>query len=417
MSSSLGAVDLRTVEVADVYKNGRFAGWLRRERDDVTFTYAAEYRDDPVAPSVAYSLPKSTGMFRTTGGSVPPFFAGLLPEGVRLGAVTRANRTSEDDHFTILLSVGADTIGDVQVVAAGIAPQSPLPIFDEEDSTAVDFAELFTRATAGDLEMIDRTALPGVQMKVSAEMLSTPVITTGGPAILKLDPAEYPLLVDNEEFFLNMAHDAGISVPNHRLGVDRTGRKALFVERFDRVVDTAAIRRLAQEDACQVLGRYPAAKYRMSMQEAIIGLASAVREGGGSYRLASLRMLEIAAFSYLIGNGDLHGKNLSIRRDTDGLWGVTPAYDLLSTQPYLGWNDPMALQLYGRAAKLTRRWWLDAADRLGVPERAITKSLTRIIDSAEPWLCRMDAIGYDDKTTDRLAALVSGRRAELYGRQ
>jgi serine/threonine-protein kinase HipA len=41
--------------------------------------------------------------------------------------------------------------------------------------------------------------------------------------------------------------------------------------------------------------------------------------------LALRRILETAAFSYLIGNGDLHGKNLSIRLTPAGRWEVTPA--------------------------------------------------------------------------------------------
>jgi HipA N-terminal domain len=53
----------------------------------------------------------------TTGGAVPAFFVGLLPEGVRLGVVTTSTKTSADDHFTLLLAIGADTIGDVRVNA------------------------------------------------------------------------------------------------------------------------------------------------------------------------------------------------------------------------------------------------------------------------------------------------------------
>lgn len=39
-------------------------------------------------------------------------FAGLLPEGVQLGVVTTLTKTSADDHLTLLLAIGADTIGN-----------------------------------------------------------------------------------------------------------------------------------------------------------------------------------------------------------------------------------------------------------------------------------------------------------------
>ncbi|MEV0031091.1 HipA domain-containing protein [Nocardia sp. NPDC050793] len=413
MTEALDPERLRTIDAADVYKAGHLAGQLRREHDDVEFTYAESYLTDPTAPAIAFTLPKQKGSFRSTGGSVPAFFAGLLPEGLRLTAITTATRTSEDDHFSVLLAVGADTIGDVQVMPAGTVPTDPPPLFSETDTAYSDFTMLFTRATSPDVDDLDRTALPGVQIKVSAQMISTPVSTANGPAILKLNPPEYPFLVENENFFLDMARTCGIRVPNHQLAADKNGRTALFIDRFDRVAEDRRIRRLAQEDACQILGRYPAAKYRITLQEAIRGLSEAVTEGGGSRPLAILQLLEIAAFSYLIGNGDLHGKNLSIRQTPDGIWEVTPAYDLLSTQPYLSWNDPMALPLYGRAGKLGHRWWMDAATRLGVPQRAITRSLARITDTAEPWIDRLSEIGFEDKTTRRLATLISERRKEL----
>nr|WP_231912530.1 HipA domain-containing protein [Rhodococcus sp. EPR-157] len=57
---------------------------------------------------------------------------------------------------------------------------------------------------------------------------------------------------------------------------------------------------------------------------------------------ATAELLRLTAYSYAIGNGDLHGKNYSIHQNGRGMWSVTPAYDLLCTQPYASWNDPMA---------------------------------------------------------------------------
>ncbi|WP_040810940.1 type II toxin-antitoxin system HipA family toxin [Nocardia concava] len=413
MTTPHDLAQLRTIDEVDVYKAGRLAGHLRRKRDDVEFTYAEPYLADTTAPPVAFTLPKRAGAFRATAGSVPPFFAGLLPEGLRLSAITRAVRTSEDDHLSILLAVGADTIGDVQILPAGAIPADPAPLFDQTATSGVDFTTLFSRATSTEVDELDRTALPGIQVKVSAQMISTPVSSTRGPAILKLNPPEYPLLVENENFFLDMAAACGIRVPDHHLATDKNGRTALFIDRFDRVSEDGKIRRLAQEDACQVLGRYPAAKYRIALQEAIQSLADAVTAGRGSHPLAVLQMLEIAAFSYLIGNGDLHGKNLSIRQNPDTIWEVTPAYDLLTTQPYLSWNDPMALPLYGRDGKLAYRWWVEAATRLGVTKRAINRSLTRITEASEPWPDRAATIGFDEKTTRHLATFIAERRREL----
>jgi serine/threonine-protein kinase HipA len=409
----MNLADLVGVDAADVYKAGKLAGHLRRVVDDVVFAYADDYLADPSTPSVAFTLPKQPEPIRAAAGAVPAYFAGLLPEGARLQAVTTAARTSLDDQLTLLLVVGADAIGDVQVLPQGAPLADPGPLFDVHAASADDFVALVARAVSADPLQIDRVALPGVQAKVSAAMISTPLGTTAGPAILKLDPGAYPRLVANEDFFLSMAADCGLPVPRHQLLHDRLGRAALLVDRFDRVSQDGNFVRVPQEDACQVLGRYPAAKYRLSFQDVAVALADAVDQTGGSRPLAMRRLLEIGAFSYLIGNGDLHGKNLSIRRSTMGAWEVTPAYDLLSTQPYTGWQDPMALAMYGRANRLGRRWWLDAADRLRVPQRAVAAALDKIVDRSESWLERIHRIGFDQPTTQRLRDLIATRRAEL----
>ena len=399
--------DPREVTVADVHKAGRPAGRLTRDGDDVVFGYLPDYD----GPAVASTFPLGVDETRATAGAVPPFFAGLLPEGARLQALTTGARTSTDDQLTLLLLVGADAIGDVQVVPAGEEPSVPAPLLDPAAAGDVDFSVLFERATSPDAGGLDRVALPGVQVKASAAVVSTPLGTTTGPAILKLDPPGWPHLVANEHFFLTMAAACGLPVPDHQLLRDAAGRAGLLVTRFDRVPGPP--HRLAKEDACQVLGRYPAAKYRISLQEAALALGRTVEDGGGSRPLALRRILEVAAFSYLIGNGDLHGKNLSVRQNPDGIWELTPAHDLLCTQPYASWSDPMALDLYGRAAELGRRWWLDAAARFGLPERAVIRSLDRIVAAAEPWIDRVGEIGFDDPTTQRLADLLRTRRGEL----
>ena len=401
---------------ADVYKSGRLAGQLRREGDDVAFTYAEDYLDETSAPAVAFTLPKGPTPVRSSAGAVPAFFAGLLPEGARLQAITASARTSMDDQLTLLLFVGADAIGDVQVIPKGTPPQDPPALLDASRAATEDFVSLFARATSTDPAQLDRIALPGVQVKVSAAMLSAPVGTTRGSAILKLNPDHYPHLVANEHFFLRMAGACGIPVPKHQLLYDRADRPALLVERFDRsIVPGSSWHRLPQEDACQVLDRYPAAKYRLSLQEVAVGLAAAVDAGGGSRPLALRRILEIAAFSYFIGNGDLHGKNLSVRQAPNGVWEVTPAYDLLSTQPYTAWKDPMALPMFGRANRLSRRWWIAAGARLQVNERAVVRALDRIVDASDPWLERVNDIGFDDAVTERLQRFLTLRRKELTG--
>jgi serine/threonine-protein kinase HipA len=407
MTNTTG-LDLREVIDADVYIGETLAAHLTRERGDaVRFDYVAEeHAEGRVRDrSVSWSLLRS-GEYPviTTGGAVPPFFAGLLPEGIRLGVVTSSTKTSADDHLTLLLAIGADTIGNVRVFPSGADPALPMPLFHPERDN--DFRAVFAKLT-GSVEA-DPVGLAGVQPKVSAVIMSTPTQTRAGPAILKLNPVQFPLLVENEHFFMRMASACGLRAAKTTLLHDSQGRTALLVNRFDRVEG----RRIPQEDACQVAGLYPASKYRIKTETALTTLAEACGRGGGSRVIALVELLKVVVFSWLIGNGDLHGKNISIFNPA-GVWEPTPAYDLLCTQPYADWNDPMALNLYGRANKLTRKNFIEAGMRLGIRTRAITNMIDAIVDTAAAWPDRCDEIGFDDRQTERLAKMLRARLESL----
>jgi serine/threonine-protein kinase HipA len=323
---------------------------------------------------------------------------------VRLAVVTTSTKTSADDHLTLLLAIGADTIGNVRVVPVGSDPVRPQPMFDPEHD--VDFQVVFDKLV-GSVDA-DPVGLAGVQPKVSASMMSAPAFTRTGPAILKLSPTQYPRLVENEHFFMTMGAACGLRVARTSLIHDAAGRSALLVKRFDR--ERAAP--VAQEDACQVADIYPASKYRLKAETAITTLSEACARGGGSRAAAVLELLRTVVFSWLIGNGDLHGKNMSIH-NPDGGWEPTPAYDLLCTQPYLQWRDPMALNLYGRANRLTRRHFVDAGDRLGLRSRATTRMIDSVADAAQDWPERCGDVGFDDRNSDRLAKMLRSRIGSL----
>jgi len=405
--------ELRQMRQADVYINdARAAVLLRDDRDRVTFRYHTEFldahRDTEVRNrSVAWTLLSTPTSRQATadGGAVPPFFAGLLPEGARLDAAIASTKTSADDHLTLLLSVGADTIGNVRIAPAGTAPIGVEPAVDNPE--VADFSRL--AVSLGETIDVDPIALSGVQPKVSAQRLTTTVRRTSGSAILKFSPARYPRIAENEDFFLRMARGCGLRTPTHEVVHDVNGVSALLVARFDRTPDG---RRIPQEDACQVAGAYPASKYRLKTETAIKELSRACADGGGSAAAATLELLQTVSFSWLIGNGDLHGKNLSIYAPED-FWLPTPSYDLLCTQPYAGWRDPMAMMLYGRNNRLTHTHIVESGERLGLRPRAVSRMLDSLTSAATPWIERCAEIGFDDRTTAHLENHLRERQASL----
>jgi serine/threonine-protein kinase HipA len=395
--------DLATVERADVYKRGRLAAHLTRVGDDVEFAYSTEWMATGGAP-VATTLPVTDEPVITRGGAVPAFFAGQLPEGRRLGALRRSLKTSADDELTLLLAVGGDVVGDVQVVPADVDPQDVPPLLQVADFADVRFADLLA-----ELEIrVDRVGLPGVQDKVSAAMLNLPVARAGERYVLKLDPPEYPGLVEDEAFFLDAARRTGLDAASAHVVTDADGRPGLLVRRFDRTVVDGVPVPLALEDGCQVLDRHPAAKYRLST-EAVLGALSALC---GAPRVAARTFLSQLAFAYVTGNGDAHAKNFSVLQGLDGEWRPSPAYDVPSSQPY--GDSTLAMSLGGRRdATLPRGSFVSLAAALGVPERSARKALLEVADRADLWLPRLDELPYDAGTVRKWRRVVDRRRQVL----
>ena len=396
---------LRRVREADVYKGDVLAARLRRVDAGIEFTYLPEYRDAG-GRSVATTLPLTDQPLITTAGAVPPFFAGLLPEGRRLTAVRRAVKTSADDELSLLLAVGNDAVGDVRVLPAGHDATAMVEVAVQlSDAEQLDFSELLS-----DTGYFDSTAIAGVQDKVSARMISVPVAQAERRFILKLNPPEFPMVVENEHYFVQLAKRAGMTVPDSQLIRDRKGEAALLIERFDRTVDVRGNPvRHAVEDAAQLLGLYPADKYTVSMEAVTLRIA----ELCAAHAVALRDVYRQVCFAWLTGNGDLHAKNISVMRYGDE-WRVTPAYDLPSTLPY--GDTSMALSVGGRATGLSRKRLIAFAESIGLATALASRVLDEVLDAtaSAPADLEHGAVPLDSRRIrDTVRSLNARRRTSL----
>ena len=362
-----------SVEAADVYKKGRLAARLVRGNGIVRFDYDPEYLAQGWPP-VATTRARTDEPVVTARGAVPPYFAGLLPEGRRLSSLRRAVKTSADDDLSLLLAVGLDPVGDVQIVPAGQRPTPAEPLVRVDKAfEEITFSEILEAAG-----VIDPVALPGVQDKASARMISVPLGQAGKRYILKVAPPEYPHVVENEAYFIRRAALAHFPVVSARTVHDAIGRPGLLVERFDRVNDmNGHLVALAVEDAAQVMGLYPADKYRISAEELVAALSAAC----AARALAARDIFRQLCFAWLTGNGDVHAKNISILATPAGEWRISPAYDLPSTLPYR--DHTLALAMHGKHDGLSRRSLLAFAEAVGVPARAAVRTLQDVLEATE----------------------------------
>ena len=95
---------------ARVLVNGIEAGILEElENTKYKFTYDVDYNDAPVS----LTMPLANKMYEFD--RFPPFFEGLLPEGIMLEALLRKYKLDKNDYFGQLIKVGHDVVGAVTI--------------------------------------------------------------------------------------------------------------------------------------------------------------------------------------------------------------------------------------------------------------------------------------------------------------
>lgn len=392
-------------EKADVYKNRVRAASLSREAGGTVFTYDDDYLRAGLPP-VASTLPLTREPHITPAGAVPPFFAGLLPEGRRLTTLRRSIKASADDELALLTAIGGDTIGDVQIVRAGSTPTEVATALDLPASlTQVLFAEL-----VADTAPFDRVGLPGVQDKVSGRMIAVHARRASKRYILKLNPPEYPHVVENEHYFIALARHCRIPTVEAEIVHDRDGNPGLLVTRFDRMPSDDGIPILrAVEDACQALGRWPADKYSVTTEAVVQRLGGLSAASAVATRDAFRQIV----FAILTGNGDLHAKNMAVLAGAAGEFRLSPAYDLPSTVFYR--DRTLALPILGKRTGISRRILLEFAEEIRLPRRAAVSVLDDLLTRTSDLTgqLRAGALPFAQEDTARAAKELTYRRRLL----
>jgi serine/threonine-protein kinase HipA len=362
--------DYRSLETLHVFREDKRVGTLTRLPNGCEFTYEADVLQSNDLP-LALHLPKTSKPLVTEGIlNLPTYFAGLLPEGVMLAAAQTLLGSAKDDLFAVLAATGRDAVGDVEVRTPG-APRAEPSLLNLAGAKEVIASILEQKG--GRVDAI--AAIPGVQPKMS---IGSIVRASKGPSfIAKFPPLEFVGLVENEAACMTLAKRCGLRVTNVRVD-----QGVLIVERFDREsTGKGRFRKVHVEDMLQVMNLFPHSKYGLDFVE-----LSAAMESLNVSVAGILEILRLYAFSYMVGNGDLHAKNVSLIRKPDGRWVPSPAYDIVSTLPYgnvIAGADAMALALADEAlGRFEMGDFIEFGLRFGIPERATRKAVTSLARSA-----------------------------------
>jgi len=96
---------------AKVYVKGREAGTLTEVVQGKEYVF--EYLDDYDGLEVSRTMPLKEKVYMFD--RFPPFFDGLLPEGIQLDGLLKLKKIDKYDYFSQLIAVGNDMVGVVTV--------------------------------------------------------------------------------------------------------------------------------------------------------------------------------------------------------------------------------------------------------------------------------------------------------------
>lgn len=414
-SSNHPALGAQRREGADqslaVFLDGVQVGKLVNSGNEITFTYnkAAKTRGLWISHAMKDLGKTYSGKLK----DLPPFFSNLLPEGNRRNAVASSLGISPSDEFELFRVLGGEVIGNTRVVPKAQVAQLTSQIdADAETLVGSTFSDMMLMASDVNSPGFDTQSVPGVQSKVSRIVSLVRDAQLGHShhakilplVIFKLAERQYKHLVANESFFMSVAERAGIRTAQHTLISDEAGDTCLLVERFDRRTVDGEMKRIYVEDGCQLLGRPPVEKYSGSFERLSLAVMGAVDDP----KQAAEELFRAYIFSYGIGNGDLHSKNVSVWRNPEsGKVEITPHYDIINT--YVYGDKTMALSVEGNKTNISPKKFLAFAKRLGIEPERVAEIATEVSGAIKDSIPMLGQIGFDQDTQIKCAKMLGQR--------
>ena len=305
--------------------------------DRTLFAFMDSYINDESRPVLGLGFKDSLGglltSFKPTQNKLTPFFSNLLPEETMRNYLAERAGVNPAREFFLLWVLGQDLAGAITVEPADGEALPPNVHQGIEDKTKIDAPMRFS--------------LAGVQLKFSAVQqanggLTIPATGKGGSWIVKLPSSRFDAVPENEYSMMELARLLGMDVPETQLlsinqianipdGIGKFGdafknAQAFVIKRFDRAGDQA----IHIEDFAQVFGVYPQDKYKKASMR---NIAQVIGIEGQDEDIAEFTRRLV--FNTLIGNADMHLKNWSVIYKDKRAASIAPAYDFVSTIPYI----------------------------------------------------------------------------------
>ena len=346
----------------------------------MSLAYDPSYAADPRNEPLSHTLPLRAEPYDHR--EIEPFLSGLLPEDIirtRLGRILQIPR---DNTFAFLKAIGGECAGAIAFFAEGDAPAVDEGRFRRlSDGEAGAILDSLERKPLDIGEDGFRISGAGAQDKLIAcwksGAVELPLGGTPSTHIIKTAIRDYPDSVENECFSMKLAQACGLNCAKCRIAV--TGGKRRYVcERYDRIEVDGIVRRLHQEDFCQLLRVDPKRKYESLGGPGVAESMRLMRELSLT-AADTLEFLRRLVFTFLVGNGDAHGKNFSVLY-RGGRAALSPMYDVMSTTVYPEVSKRMAMKIDGEYSFkwMSRNKFLREAEKLGIARRTMEKEMDRM---------------------------------------
>lgn len=352
-----------------------YAALTKNERQTFTMTQLAneQYLSQPLISSQRLA----------------PVLSNLLPEGALRDWMAHTLKVHVDNEFPLMAHMGKNLPGALQAepISAGNVPKWAIDHREQVEAVQVDVEH-----SQG------KFSLAGVQMKFSSVKNKDGRFNIGQDGnsdswIIKTPSTVHKYVPYNEYTVMRLAEVVGVDIPEIKL-VELTQLDnlpdiqlpneihAYAIKRFDRQEG----QRVHTEDFAQVFQVYSHEKYKKFNYEQI---ANAMYQYGSQGLKDVQQMARRLLVNILLANGDAHLKNWSLIYPDSKRPMLSPAYDIVSTLPYVEGEQEFALNMaknknWYQAEMASFEVW---AKRIGVPWQAIKVHLEETLELARAhWL-------------------------------
>ncbi len=369
------------VSTINVFLYDELVGTITNVGNDRSlFALTQDYIEDTDRSTLSLGLKDSLGElitdFKPTQTKLLPFFSNLLPEDEMRRYLAERASVNPEREFFLLWVLGQDLTGAITIKPAD-GEELPPSISDP-----VDRGEEYKEGAM-------RFSLAGVQLKFSAVQhssggLTIPASGMGGSWIVKLPSSKFEDVPENEFSMMELAREIGMDVPETQLlnigdienipdGIGQFGDSAFAIKRFDRIDSGGSVH---IEDFAQVFGVYPHDKYKKASMR---NIAEVIGIEGQENDVAEFTRRLV--FNTLIGNADMHLKNWSLIYSDKRSASIAPAYDFVSTIPYIA--DKEAALKVSRSKKFAE-FTMDELSHLAakarLPEKLVLDTASETVE-------------------------------------